>query len=200
MKFHIVLCITVLLVCAGGCRVRTNVVGPSPVDQSTFGLPPDAPCGDAGADLVVAFYRALLQKETPTLEQEQALFGGTRDTIRKRLIRDGLGRENEPVILNTFRLHKEKFFPPHLRALNDVRIFSSFQQVRMMGESRSLYDHGYGYVQAVFQEAASAWPDGRNRTIVFEILDGKIIPDMIWLDGLGNQRFDEFYDRPKNNK
>jgi hypothetical protein len=153
------------------------------------GVPPQTTAlsyGDAGTDHVVAFYKALLQKEPPTLEQEQSLFNPT-PGLRSRMVLAGKGKANDPVILAFFREHKDLFFPKKLRSVDSVDnvvVSSTFHWIQNLKRKKE-EPKGAGYVLALFLDDPTAGPG--FHTIVFSVMDGKIEAGEIWLDGYGNK-------------
>lgn len=149
--------------------------------------PSTAPSGDAGTDIVAAFYKALLQETPPTLEQENALFG-PESGLRNRLVDAGLGKDKDPVILDFLRNHKELFLPKKMRRLDDVVISGTFNWVRDLVDMKDTPKKGNGYVLVFFNEdAKAAIGQYRPRTIVFSLSDGKIAVGSIWLNGFGSE-------------
>lgn len=146
--------------------------------------------GDAGTDLVVGFYKALLQETPPTLEQEKSLFNPL-PGIRARLVAGGQGKDKDPLILEFFRKNKAIFFPKKLRSVDsvdDVAVSSTFYWVQNLKRKMETPKKGNGYVLAMFFEDPTADQGQiKRRTIVFPIEDGKIEAGGIWLDGFGNK-------------
>lgn len=157
---------------AGGSETR-------PGDRSSPATKPSS--GDAGSELVAAFYKALLQDNPPTLEQEKALLTPS-EGLRSRLVEGGFGTEKDPVILLFLRKHKELFLPKQVRA-DYVQISSTFNWVRDVDQMKEAPKPGYGYVLATFREDREAKPGSeKDRLIVFAIEDGRIDPAAIKLE------------------
>lgn len=143
--------------------------------------------GDTGTELVVAFYKVLLQDSPRTLEQEKYLFNPT-PGLRERLVAGGQGKAKDPVILEFLCKRKDLFLPKKMRGLDDVSVSSTFQWVRDIVRIKEAPKKGDGYVVAMFYEDPTADPEKMKcRTIVFAIADGKIEADEIYLDGYGNK-------------
>jgi hypothetical protein len=131
--------------------------------------PAAAPPPEVGpTDLVASFYKALLQKEEPTLAQETSLFGET-PSFRYKLPAGDQGKATDPVFLRFFRKHREWFLPlgkfvTEQYLSSCVRISSPF---RFEGNVQSVF------VMAWFVHNATV-EDGRDRTVVFSFERGKI--------------------------
>jgi hypothetical protein len=173
---------------------------------------------DAGTDLVVAFYRAILQKDPPTREQEMALFT-SQSSMRWRLVvgkgdpqdaqdvepmkrtaeqRARRRRQEEkvnaagPVVLAWFREHRDRFLPKNMRSPGDIQVSSTYRFVRDLERPKSPAKAGRGSVMALFTDDTNAPPDKmRFRTIVFRLEGGKINPDAVYLDGYGGRTASE---------
>jgi len=142
--------------------------------------PAAAPPPEVGpTDLVASFYKALLQKEEPTLAQETSLFG-EKPSFRDDLPAGDQGKGNDPVILRFFRKHREWFLPLGKLSTEQymlrVRLSSPFNFVRTVQGMHK--KKGLEYVMAMFNHDATA-EDGRTRTVVFPFEDGKI-----WVIGI----------------
>ena len=132
--------------------------------------PATAPPPEVGpTDLVASFYKALLQKEEPTLAQETSLFGEEPSYLRYRLPAGDQGKDTDPVFLRFFRKHREWFLPlgkstteQHLSS--GVRLSTPF---RFEGNVQSVFVMAW-FVNNVTVE------DGRDRSVVFSLERGKI--------------------------
>lgn len=149
------------------------------VAYSASATPAAAPPPEVGpTDLVASFYKALLQKEEPTLAQETSLFGEEPSFLRYRLPAGDQGKATDPVILRFFRKHREWFLP--LGKLSTEQYLSSGVRIstpfRFEGNAQSVF------VMAMFDHSATA-EDGRTRTVVFPVEDGKISAPCIRLGG-----------------
>jgi len=149
--------------------------------------PAAAPPPEVGpTDLVASFYKAMLQKEEPTLAQETSLFG-ERLSLRYDLPAGDQGKDTDPVILRFFRKHREWFLPlgklSTEQYMSMVQISSPFNFVRGV---QSMYDPKKGsrteYVMAMFDHSATA-EDALTRTVVFSFERGKISAPCIRLGG-----------------
>lgn len=139
------------------------------VAHSASAAPAAAPPPEVGpTDLVASFYKALLQKEEPTLAQETSLFG-EKPSFRYKLPAGDRGKATDPVILRFFRKHREWFLP--LGKLSTEQYLSSGVRIstpfRFEGNVQSVF------VMAWFVHNATA-EDGRDRTVVFSFERGKI--------------------------
>jgi len=176
-----VLCISGFVACMAMTQIACSAVSkpsaatPSPSNDST--------------DLVVSFYKVLLQKEEPTLQQEEKLFG-LHDPLRTNLLARKKGADTDPVVLQLFRQHRELFLPLGKLSAEDylsaIQISSPFNFVRSLATIKGKAPDGWAYVMAMFVHDVKAKPP-RFRTIVFEIEDGKIDPVAICLDGFGGK-------------
>jgi hypothetical protein len=158
--------------------------------------PMDMPPATVGklTELVATFYKVLLQKEEPTLQQEKDLFG-LDSPLRLNLIARKKGVANEPLILNLFRKNRDLFLP--LGKLTDeqylgaVQLTSPFDFVTSLNQIKGKAPAGRGLVMAMFIHDLRADKDKsmpqRFRTVIFSIEDGKIVADGIWLDGFQGQ-------------
>jgi len=150
--------------------------------------PATAPPPEVGpTDLVASFYKALLQKEEPTLAQETSLFG-EKPRFRAEMLPGDQGKATDPVILRFFRKHREWFLPlgklSTEQYMSWVRISSPFNFVRSvqgMAEKK-----GREYVMAMFMHDATA-KYARERTVVFPFDDGKISAGGICLGGFDGE-------------
>jgi hypothetical protein len=150
--------------------------------------PAAAPPPEVGpTDLVASFYKALLQKEEPTLAQETSLFG-EKPRFRLEMLPDDQGKATDPVILRFFRKHREWFLPlgklSTEKYMSGVRISSPFNFVRTvqgMEEKKSRE-----CVIARFDHDAAA-QYARDRTVVFPFEDGKISAGGIELGGFDGE-------------
>jgi hypothetical protein len=156
---------------------------PSPTTAPASAPTTAASSGDAGTDLVVAFYKALLQEAPPTLEQENSLFNSSGS--RTRLVAAGLGKDKDPVVLEFIRKHKDSFLPKQMR-LDYVGVSSTFHWIRDLDHMKDPPKKGYGYVLATFVEDREA-KHMKTRTIVFGFSEGKIDVDGIRFDGIGSK-------------
>ena len=139
------------------------------VAHSASAAPAAAPPPEVGpTDLVASFYKALLQKEEPTLAQETSLFG-EKPSFRYKLPAGDRGKATDPVFLRFFRKHREWFLP--LGKLSTEQYLSSGVRIstpfRFEGNVQSVF------VMAWFVHNATA-EDGRDRTVVFSFERGKI--------------------------
>lgn len=174
--------------------------------------PATAPAGDPASELVAAFYKAIIQKEPPTREQELALFAEW-STVRARLV---LGRRDEPddepmrrtpeyfkrrrlleaevaaagpVVLTYLRNHKEWFLPYGKKPTN-VPISSFWRIERDVEELKDPpppeQGRGWGYVLTLVSDTTERGRVIRDRMVIFPIRDGKIHVDAIFLNGFGS--------------
>ena len=160
---------------ASSAEPKPSAAAPSPSNDPT--------------DLVVSFYKVLLQKEEPTLQQEEKLFG-LHNPLRGNLLARKKGADTDPVVLQLFRQHRELFLPLGKLSAEDylsaIQISSPFNFVRSLATIKGKAPDGWAYVMAMFVHDVKAKPP-RFRTIVFEIEDGKIDPVAICLDGFGGK-------------
>lgn len=154
---------------------------------------PEAVTDDAGAAVVAAFYRALLQEEAPTAEQDEILFhspGDWRDILvdRKAL------REDNPVLLDWFRERKAQFLPKDLRSPADIRISTTFNIARSVDELFERQEPGHGFVRVLFDDDRSGQSRDRFRLVHFTIWDNKIKPESIKYGGsFGRRTLEDFH-------
>jgi hypothetical protein len=158
--------------------------------------PTEVPPATVGklTELVATFYKVLLQKEEPTLQQEKDLFG-LDSPLRLNLIARKKGVATEPVILNLFRKNRDLFLP--LGKLSDeqylgaIQLTSPFDFVTSLNQIKGKAPEGWGCVMALFvHELRPDRPKNekpRFRTVIFSIENGKIQADGIWLDGFQGQ-------------
>jgi hypothetical protein len=186
-------------------------------DSPTVKSPTTMPSPDnVATDQVVAFYKALLQKEPPTIEQERAIFtetsvlrhqlvlgkGGPQNTKdiepmkrtpedrKKRLLEDKQVVAAGPVVLKYFREHKNWFLPIGMKTPNEISISSLSNFVRSLDHAKDSPKAGSGFVLAVFIHDRTAPPmQIHKRTVVFTLCEGKIVPDGIGLDGFDERKF-----------
>lgn len=161
---------------------------PGHAPQTTTDTLGPAVRADAGTAIVVEFYKALMQEEPPTLEQQDALFrndGVHRGTIQYSLVQNGKGTDKDPLILQYFREHKDLFLTRNTDIpLKEVQISCTFDFVRSLDHMKDPKKPGYGYVMALFlNDRKAVPPDVHIRTVIFGIVEGKIAPDSIQLDG-----------------
>ncbi len=114
---------------------------------------------DAGSDLVVAFYAALLQDEAPTLRQEQMLFHHD-SSLRNWLLQKRGLRDDQPARLLWFREHRQDFIPRNTKSLHEVQICvqisSMFNFIRSLDHVKPQPQPGYGDVLAFFADDRGA--------------------------------------------
>jgi len=156
--------------------------------------PAAAPPPEVGpTDLVASFYKAMLQKEEPTLAQETSLFGEKSSytaALRNDLPAGDQGKDTDPVILRFFRKHREWFLPlgklTTEQYLSGVRISSPFKFVRCVQGMEK--NKGSEFVMAMFMHDVTA-EYARERTIVFpfEGWNGKISAGGICLGGFDGE-------------
>lgn len=128
-------------------------------------------------DVVARFYEVLLQKEEPTVAQENELFDHAHCGI-KVAIGDKLKiPETEPGILQVFRKNKELFLPAGMRSKKEIIISSPFQLVRNLVEYKDKGNSSYEIIVLM----ADRGPDdlAHSRTVIFSVTGGKINPDSI---------------------
>jgi hypothetical protein len=153
-------------------------------------------------ELVATFYKVLLQKEEPTLQQEKDLFG-LDNPLRINLLARKKGVATDPLILNLFRQNRDLFLP--LGKLTEeeyrggIQLTSPFDFVTSLNQIKGKAPEGRGLVMALFvhevQPDRSKNVPPRLRTIVFSIEGGKIQADAIWLDGFqGPTTFEKFFE------
>jgi hypothetical protein len=147
--------------------------------------------------LVVSFYKVLLQKEAPTLQQEKELLGLS-SPLRANLLARQKGTDTDPVVLQLFRQHRELFLPLGEMSpenyLSAIQISSPFNFVRSLKGIKEKSPAGSAYVMALFVHDAKAKPP-RFRTVVFEIEGGKIAAGGIYLDGFrGQMTLEKFFE------
>jgi hypothetical protein len=148
--------------------------------------------------LVVSFYKVLLQEEAPTLQQEEKLFG-LQNPLRNNLLARKKGADTDPVVLQLFRQHRGLFLPLGKLSTEDylsgIQISSPFNFVRSLATLKDRAPDGSACVLALFvHDLRSDRPKNvppRFRTIVFDIVDGKIKPGAICLDGFEGQMIQE---------
>lgn len=171
-----------------------------------------APAGDPASALVASFYKALLQEEPPTRDQELALFAEL-STVRARLV---LGRRDEPddepmhrtqayfqhrrqleakvvaagpVVLTYLRNHKE-WFIPYGRKPTNVSISSFWRIERNVEELKDPppagQGRGWGWVLALVTDTTDRGRVIRDRTVIFPIQGERIDVDGILLNGFGS--------------
>jgi hypothetical protein len=159
--------------------------------------------GNKPTDLVVSFYKVLLQKQEPTLQQEKDLFGLS-SPLRGNLLDRKKGNDADPVVLNLFRQHRDLFLPLGKLSAEDymtgIQISSPFNFVRSLASPKGKAPEGQAIVMAMFvHDVRSDRPKNvppRFRTIVFHIEDGKISADGIYLDGFeGQLTLEKFFER-----
>lgn len=150
-----------------------------PTQPTTF---PDI--HDAGTNAVVMFYQMLLRAEPPTIADEKALLR-TPSPVQRILVFARKGNENDPVVLQWLRTHKEWFVPTNMRSVGEIQISSTFRFLQSLNSEKDPRS-GWGWVAAISPEAGGAKVT-RIRTIIFEIYDGKVDPEGIHLDGLGGE-------------
>ena len=178
------------LVALGFCALVASMVT-SPSAASAEPRPsPGAPSESAEpTNLVVSFYRALLQKEAPTLQQEKALFGLS-SALRVNLLARRKGTESDPVLLQLFRQHRELFLPlgelSKEEYLAAVQITSPFNFVRSVARIKDKLPTGRAWVMALFVHDAKL-KASRFRTVLFSIEHGKIKAGEICFDGFQGQ-------------
>jgi hypothetical protein len=148
----------------------------------------------APSDLVASFYRALVQENPPTYEQETELFSSS--GLRTQAIGKDKVPERSPILLELFRKHKDLFFPKNMKGkknLEYVRISSPFKFLGTpdtMDPSRK----GGEYVVALFVDDVEAHP-ARNRSLVFSIDGGKLDGDAIYIGGFdGEMTYEKYFD------
>jgi hypothetical protein len=161
---------------ANSAAPKSSSAAPSPSNELT--------------DIVASFYKVLLQKEPPTLEQEENLFG-LRSSLRVNLLARKKGADTDPVVLQLFRQNRDLFLPLGKDLTTEdymsaVQISTPFNFVRRLETYKEKAPAGRGYVMALFGHDFRVRPQ-RSRTIVFSIEGGKIDPDDIYLDGFQGQ-------------
>lgn len=151
----------------------------------------DSPWSDeTTTEVVVSFYKVLMQKEAPTLEQEKELLTES-SGLRKTILSRQKGGENKPVILQLFRQHKDLFLPANMKKLSDIQVSSPFGFVRNLERTKTHRKVGGCNVMVLFldKEAKPA----RFHSIVFDVSGGKIDPDGISFDGFeGETAYEKF--------
>lgn len=196
------ICVCGFLAAALFCRSTYSAEPAAVADRAP--VPTTAPSsGDAATDLVALFYKALLQEEAPTREQEIALFtaqssmryvlSSTKDELKKADGDMDLRRRLEdraaaagPIVLTYLREHKDWLLPVPMTSPNDIMISSRFNLIRSVGKVKAgPAKEGDGFVLAVVEDTNEKGQVFRIRTIVFRVHDGKIEPDEINLDGFG---------------
>jgi hypothetical protein len=199
MKIALALCVCGLVAWVAAVRLASSAEPKSAVPEPTPGGAPAAvaaepevamAAGDKTSDLVATFYKVLLQKKEPTLQQEKDLFG-LESSLRINLLARKKGAETDPVVLNLFRQHRDLFLP--LGKWSDeqyavaIQITSPFVFVRSLARPKVKAPEGSCYVMAMFVHDPR--PDRpknvppRHRTIIFGIDEGKIDPYEIYMDG-----------------
>jgi hypothetical protein len=179
------------------------------------------PAVDEGTELVVSFYKALLQDEPPTREQELALFqpnSGIRiklapvkrdpedlqdyepmtQTPEQRARRERQREEVAaagPVALTYLRQHRDWFVPKNMKSIREIQISSTYHFVRNLEYMKSPPKPGYGNVLVLFVDDRKA-PQGqqRLRTVIFPLSGGRIAPEAILLDGYQGKMVSELLD------
>jgi hypothetical protein len=147
--------------------------------------PAAGPAPELGpTELVASFYKALLQKEEPTLAQEVSLFGEKPEFGRNSLLPGDQGKVNEPVMLRFFRKHRDWFLPKGKLSMEEyqalVRISSPFNFVRTVQATQE--QKGLEYVLARFTADVTA-EYAQDHTVVFPLDNGKISAGSIMLGG-----------------
>ncbi len=167
--------------CIAGLLVTLAISAtPTTSPATSTSLPITVTSDDPATSLVASFYKALTQKDLPTLEQEHALFKDE-SAIRASLLAQDKGKDKDPVVLQYFRDHRDIFIPINMKSLSEVNITTEFHFVRNVERLKDPKKPGNGYVIAQFvhdRKTAS-----RLRTLVFTFEDGKIDPSAIMLDG-----------------
>lgn len=179
-EFLIVAC--VLSVAVLSCRWAMSIPPGSPEDPATMPAKKDDE-RDEAAEVVAAFYRALLQEDPPTLEQENSIFDKM-SGLRTYLVKVKGKQPDDPVLLQYFRDNKEWFLPKGMRSLTEIQISSLARFVRDVERVKEPRPEGWGFVTVIFVRDREIRPH-RLHTIIFNINGGKIAADAIWLDGFG---------------
>jgi len=151
------------------CKTPRQAASAEPKPSAAATSPSSEP-----TDLVVSFYKVLLQKEAPTLQQEKELFGLS-SALRTNLLARRKGTDSDPVVLQLFRQHRDLFLPlgkdltteDYLAA---VQISSPFNFVRSLKGIKDEAPVGRACVMALFVHDVKAKPS-RFRTIVFDVYD-----------------------------
>lgn len=179
--------IGILCICGFVAWVAISQIANSAVSKSSSAAP--SPSNEF-TDLVVSFYKVLLQKEPPTLQQEEKLFG-LHNPLRINLLARKKGVVTDPVVLQLFQQNRDLFLPLGKDLTTEdyfsaVQISSPFDFVSTIGAYKEKAPAGRACVMALFVHDVKA-KLGRLRTIVFDIEGGKIDPGAICLDGFGGQ-------------
>jgi len=138
--------------------------------------------GDRGADIVLSFYKLLLQEQEPTLDQENALFLQN-SGIRVRLINAGKGTDKDAVVMKMYRRHKDMFLP--VNAKPNVTISSTFNSICDLDHIKEAPKQGYGFILVRFPIDVKAKPV-KVQTITFNFEEGKLQPSGIWFNDAHN--------------
>jgi hypothetical protein len=146
--------------------------------------PSDSETPDPGTEVVDSFYKVLLQKEPPTLEQEKSLFG-EQPWFRRYLETRNNESDKDPVILICFRSHKDLFTPANMRSPRQIQISSTFCFLRDVEYVKDA--NAPKCVMAMFTDDGNRLR-GKNMEIIFSITgDGRIEPDAIAFGGFGSK-------------
>jgi hypothetical protein len=180
--------IGILCICGFVAWVAMSQFASSAVPKSSSAAP--SPSNEL-TDLVASFYKVLLQKEAPTLEQEEKLFG-LRSPLRLNLLARNIGADTDPVVLQLFRQNRDLFLPLGKGLTTEdyfsaVQISSPFNFVCSLEGAKDKAPET-AYVMALFvHEVNPKGVPSRVRTVVFQIEGGKINPGAIYLDGFQGQ-------------
>lgn len=161
-------------------------------------LPPTQPTTfpsirDAGTNVVVSFYRVLLQEQPPTMADEAALLLLTSSPRMYLIEQARKGTANDPVAMTWFRSHKDWFVPanmgqPGVVELGVIDVTSTFDFVQVL--DRELVQHrrhpDQGFVLVMFPDVFGAQVS-HDITIVFSLAGGKIDLDRMQIGGFGGE-------------
>lgn len=134
-------------------------------------------------ELVVSFYKALLQDTPPTLQQEKELFhdGYNLHNFFLKNQKDLKVTDTDPVILTLFRKHKELFLPRNEdKPLTNIHISSPFNFVRNLERPKGKREDSYVLAMFNYDKKAESSP---CYTVVFQIINGRIEPAGICFGG-----------------
>ncbi len=176
LKMRILLCVIFALLTMLAMQVS---LGADPTTSgSAAALTTQIAPVDAGADLVAAFYKVLLQQTTPTLEQEKAIFDDA-SAVRGELIAKGAGSEKEAVYLQYCWKHKDLFLPKNTdsaaRTAGAIHITTTFVYARTIEHQDSGRSLTQGSVMAAFREDFKDQAN-KGRLILFMLSRGKLDP------------------------
>ena len=196
-------CFCGLVLTLAGCRTWATTTRPLRSDLS----PAVGVSGDSATDLVVDFYRVLLQEQPPTQAEESRLFG-TSSSLRWRLAlkdkrggledvepmertpeqlaqRKQLERDVQaagPVVLNYFRQHREWFLPKSMRSLSEIQISTGYHFVCNLDHLKDPARPGDCQVLVTFTDDKQVPPEAtKTRILMFRVRGDKIDPDAIWV-------------------